>query len=340
MDPSSAARSLSEPPPHALLWDMATQGLVARCLHVVAAIGVADAVDSHGAELGDLAAKLDVDADALGRVLRALAGHGVFEVDLPAVRHTEASLLLRSDHPMSMRAFAQMMGLPLAWESAGSLRTTVETGRAGILQLDPGGLFSYLREHEDQAEIFDRAMTSKSHADIGCVLDAYDFGSKRHVVDVGGGRGHLLDAIGARHPGIELTLFEQPEVIARVAEAGAGTKVLVAGDFFTDDLPAADAYLLVDIIHDWEDVDAIRILSNIRRSMRDEAVVVVVESILRDGAGPDPAKTLDIVMLVVTGGRERTSAQFASLFEAAGFEMSRVVPTAGGVSLVEARPAR
>lgn len=327
-------------PPHAVLWDIATRAVVARCLHVVAELGVADAVDERGADIGQVAAKLGVDADALGRVLRALSPHGVFDVDLPAVHHTEASLLLRSAHPMSMGAFAHMMGLPMAWDALTPLRDTVVTGRAGVFDLDPDGLFSYLRRHEDQAQVFDRAMTAKSHADIACILAAYDFGARGRVADVGGGRGHLLDAITRLHPDVVATLFEQPEVVARVAaERGTDADIqLVAGDFFTDDLPVADVYVLMEIIHDWEDDDAVRILANIRRAAPDDAVVLIVETVLREGAGPDPAKTLDIVMLSVTGGRERTPGDYAALFERAGFELARVIPTMGAVHLVEARP--
>jgi hypothetical protein len=306
----------------------------------VAALGVADVIDDDGADIGEVATKLGVEPDALGRVLRALSPHGVFDVDLPAVRHTAASRLLRRDHPMSMGAFAHMMGLPMAWEAVTSLERTVTSGRAGIFELDPEGLFSYLRSHEEEAEVFDRAMTAKSHVDIACVLDAFDFAAHRRVADIGGGRGHLLDAITARHPAIEATLFEQPEVVARVAAApgrGHGPG-LVAGDFFTDELPVADVYVLMEIIHDWDDEDAVRILANVRRSAPDSATVLLVETVLRDGPGPDPAKTLDIVMLSVTGGRERTPAEFGAILTTAGFDLVGVVPTAGAVQLVQARP--
>ena len=300
---------------------------------------MADALSPSGATVDELAARLDLDADALGRVLRALAAYGVFDVDLPEIRHTEASTLLRSDHPMSMGAFAHMMGLPLSWDAFGVLSTTVATGRAGILDLHEGGLFPYLRDHPDQAAVFDRSMTAKSHADIPLVLDAFDFAARSSVADIGGGRGHLLQALVERHPEVDATLLDLPDVIHRVAgEPDADRLRLVAADFFGDALPVADVYVLMEIIHDWDDADAVRILSNIRRSAPDDAVVLVIETVLDDDRVRDPARTLDIIMLALTGGRERTPTEYASLFERAGFDFTRVIPTGGGVQLVEARP--
>ena len=325
-------------PPHALLWDLATIAAVSRCLHVVAQHGVADVLGPEGDTVDELAARAGLNADALGRVLRALAAYGVFEVDLPHVRHTDASRLLRSDHPMSMGAFAHMMGLPMSWDALTLLPSTVKTGRAGAYELDPNGLFSYLRDHADQAAVFDRAMTAKSYADIPLILDAYDFAAHGSVADVGGGRGHFLHALLQRHREIDATLVELPEVIDRLTgEATLEGARLVAADFFIDPLPAADAYVLMEIIHDWSDDDAVRILSNIRRSAHEQASVLIIETVLDEDRLRDPAKTLDIVMLALTGGRERNAALYASLFHRAGFEFVGVVPTGGGVQLVEAR---
>lgn len=325
-------------PPHALLWDLATIGAVSRCLHAVAEHGVADVLGPDGATVGELAERLGLDADALGRVLRALAAYGVFEVELPQVRHTAASQLLRTDHPMSMGAFAHMMGLPMSWDALRALPATVRTGRAGVYDLDPNGLFAYLQEHPSQAKVFDHAMTAKSHADIPLVLDALDVTAGSTVVDVGGGRGHLLFALIQRLPGVETVLVERPEVIERVLGEGGGREVhLLPADFFSDLLPAADLYLLMEIIHDWDDSDAVRILSNIRRSAPDHARVVIVETVLEGRQFRDPAATLDVVMLALTGGRERTPAEFSALLERSGFELVRVVPTGGGVQIVEAK---
>jgi C-methyltransferase len=325
-------------PPHALLWDLATVAVVSRCLHAVAQHGVADALEPDGSTVDDLAARLGLDVDALARMLRALAAYGVFDVDLPEVRHTDASRLLRADHPRSMGAFAHMMGLPMSWDALRALPTTLESGRAGVFDLDPIGLFSYLRDHPDQAAVFDHAMTAKSHADIPLVIDSFDFTGCGTVADVGGGRGHFLHALIERHPGVGATLVELPEVIERLAGDPAVDGVrLVAADFFTDTLPSADVFVLMEIIHDWDDSDAVRILSNIRRSAPDHATALIIETVLDDQHVRDPARTLDIVMLALTGGRERSPAEYSSLFARAGWELARVIPTGGGVQVVEAR---
>lgn len=332
--PSVGATAL---PPHAVLWEAATGAYVSRCLHVVAELGVADHVGPDGADVEQVAKSVGADPDALGRMLRALSGAGIFDVELPMIRHNDVSPLLRNDHPMSMCAFAHMMGLPLSWDAIGRLPETARTGRAGMLALDPDGFFSYLSSHPEQRNVFDAAMASKSWADIGAILDAYDFGAHGSVADVGGGRGHLLQAIVDRHPSIEASLVELPEVIDQLSAAATGGDLrLVGADFFTDDLPSADAYVLMEIIHDWDDHDAVRILSNIRRSAPPSAVVLLVETVLSDRPGPDPAKTLDVVMLAVTGGRERTGSEFEALFAAAGFTTTEVIPTAGSVQIVRA----
>jgi hypothetical protein len=310
---------------------------VSRCLQVVAQHHVADALPRDGAPVADLARGLGLDPDALGRVLRALAAYGVFQVELPHVRHTDASLLLRADHPTSMGAFADMMGLPMCWDALRALPSTLATGRAGVFDLHSDGLFAYLYQHPEQAEVFDRAMTAKSLADIPCVLDAYDFTQHRAVVDVGGGRGHLLCGLIDRHPHVEATLVDLPQVLDPLAAEPIAESVhLVAADFFVDSLPAADVYVLMEIIHDWNDTDSVRILTNIWRSSPDDAVVLIIETVLVDEL-EKPATTLDIIMLAVTGGRERTPSEYSQLLVRSGFELVQVVPTRGGVRIVEAR---
>lgn len=340
IDPAAhGARPATETvlPPHALLWDLATVGAVSRCLHAVAWHGVADALDRDGTTVDDLAARVGLDADALGRVLRALASYGVFEVELPRVRHNEASLLLQTDHPTSMAPFAHMMGLPMSWDAIGGLPATLETGRAGVFDLDPHGLFSYLRDHPEQAAVFDHAMTAKSLAEIPLIMNAFDFSDAGRVVDVAGGRGHLLRALVEGHPGVDAALFELPEVIERLAGDGNLDGVrLIAGDFFTDALPPADVYVLMEIIHDWDDVDAERILANVRRNAPDSATILIIETLLGGGPTRDPGATLDIVMLAVTGGRERTPAEHGELLGRAGWALRRTIPTGGGMQMIEA----
>ena len=211
----------------------------------------------------------------------------------------------------------------------------MRTGRPGLEVLEPKGMWSYLQDRPAEADVFSRAMTAKAGADVAAVLAAYDFRRFETVADVGGGRGHLLRAVLDAVPDAAGILFELPEVVDALDVQDARLTA-VAGDFFVDALPAADAYVLMDVLHDWADDECVAILSAIRRAARAGATVLVIENVLGEDR-PDPrAGTLDVVMLAVTGGRERSPAELGALFERAGFALRRVVPTAGPVQVVEA----
>jgi ubiquinone/menaquinone biosynthesis C-methylase UbiE len=179
-------------------------------------------------------------------------------------------------------------------------------------------------------------MTAKAHADNAAILDAYDFSKYRVMADIAGGRGHLLKAVLAKYPAANGILFDLPEVVGSVESSARMS--LVAGDFFKNELPAADAYLLGHILHDWEDEEATAILRSIRRVAPAQAKLLVLEFILPEEPGPHPAKVLDILMLAVTGGLERTTMQYGSLLAAGGFKLERVVPTASSISVIVAAP--
>ena len=270
------------PSPHEVVWDLSTVGFAARCLHVVAELGIADHVGSTAAvPVGALAAACDTDPDALDRVLRLVAAHGVFERTADGYRHTSSSLLLRSDDPMSMRPFARMMGLPLVWDSLTELERSVRTGRPGLEVQEPKGMWAYLQDRPAEAEVFGRAMTAKAAADVGGVLGSYDFTRFETIADIGGGRGHLLRAVLDAVPGTLGILFELPEVIDTL-DVGHPRMATIAGDFFVDALPAADAYVLMEVLHDWPDDECVAVLTAIRRAAPTGAILLIVEGVLAD----------------------------------------------------------
>jgi hypothetical protein len=309
--------------------------VAARVLHVVAELGVADVLSDRPRTAIDLAADLDVDADGLGRALRLLESLGVFRRDpVGCWHHTEPSALLRSDHPMSLRAFARMSGTPFNWESVGHLDHSIRTGEPGIALLERGGWLAYLDAHLVERDIFQQAMTSKAHDDIAGVLDVHDFSRHDTVADVAGGRGHLIRAVLAAHPAVSGVLFELPAVAAEVRPTERLT--VVPGDFFTDRLPRCDAYVLMNVVHDWDDERAVAILSSVATAGRAGGSVLVVETVLPSGAEPHYAKTLDVIMLAITGGRERTAEEYRALFDAAGLDLVAVAPTATAFSVIEA----
>jgi hypothetical protein len=332
----AAHGSIWQKPPHELIWELSQAIVVSRSLHVVAELGVADHVGDEPVSADSLAAACRVDPDALDRTLRLLAAYGVFERHAGGYRHTPSSWLLRTDHPRSMRGFARLNGLPVFGATFAEMSYSVRTGRPSVELVEPKGLWAYLQDHGDESRVFEQAMTAKAQADIAAVLDAYDFSPYRRIADVGGGHGHLIAAVLGAYEDAFGVLFELPDVAAEVAPTPRLD--VVAGDFFTDPLPACDAYLLMNIIHDWNDADAARILAAVANAGRASgATVLVVETVMPDGAEPHWAKTLDVLMLTVTGGRERTRAQYARLFNSAGIDLVRTLPTATPFSIVEGR---
>ena len=325
---------MAQQQPHEVIWTLTNAVVVSRCLHVVAELGVADDMGNTLVSAAELASRCGADADALDRVLRLLAAHGVFEREDAGFRHTPASQLLRSDHPLSMRAFARMMGLPVFSTTFGNLEHSLRTGSPALETVEPRGLWAYNQDHPDEALIFGQAMTAKAAADIAAILDAYDFSRFRTIADIGGGRGHLLRAALEAVPNAQGVLFDLPEVIDAL-DFEHERLTTQAGDFFVDALPAADGYVLMEIIHDWPDAECVAILSAIRRAAEPGASVLVIENVLEEEADPR-GHTLDVIMLAVTGGRERTASQLSELFNRAGFTDGTVVETAGPLRIVEA----
>ncbi|MBW3650459.1 MAG: hypothetical protein KY458_07830 [Actinobacteria bacterium] len=332
---ATASAGTPQAPPHEPIWELAEAIVASRSLHVVAELGVADHVGDGPVPAEDLAAACGADPDALERVLRLLATHGIFEPASGGYRHTKSSLLLRSDHPMSMRAFARLNGLPVFSATFGELEHSVRTGSPALELVAPNGLWPYLQEHPEEAAVFEEAMTAKAHADVAAVLDVYDFSRHRRIADVGGGHAHLIEAILDKHHDVTGVLFELPHVADEVAPSPR--LEVISGDFFTDPLPGCDAYLMMNILHDWDDERASAILAAVAKSSEPGAAVLVVETVMPEGPEQHWAKTLDVLMLAVTGGRERTEAEYRRLLGHAGIDLVRTLPTATPFSVVEGR---
>jgi hypothetical protein len=241
-----------------------------------------------------------------------------------------------------MRALA-IMYAEEQYRAWGDLLHSVRTGETAFDYQFGTGYFDYLAQHPEADRVFNEAMTGWTHQLVGAVVDTYDFSSVKTVVDVGGGYGALLGAILQRYPDTKGTLFEQPHVIDSAEEqlvaAGVAERcVFVGGDFFAAVPPGGDAYVLSQILHDWDDERCVAILEQCRRAMPEHGKLLVVELVLPPGDEPFLGKWLDLHMLVLLGGRERTAAEYDTLFRAAGFKLARVVPTPPGPSVVEAVP--
>jgi hypothetical protein len=316
---------------------LSTAYWASRCLHVVAELGIADALRDEPQTAAALAAQTGTNADALHRVLRALANYGIFTLADGRFAHNAASRLLRSDEPASMRSLARMMGVGLHWDVFRDLAHTLKTGKSATDAVVPGGLFAHLREHPEESRIFNEAMVGKSFGQIGPVLGAFDFAGFKTIGDIGGGFGHLLTAILNAVPAAHGVLFELPEVIAQAKSANPHPRVkYVGGDFFEGPIPACDLYVMMTVIHDWSDADAVVILQHVRANAHAGAKLLLVEAIIDEGATGSFPIDLDIEMLVFANGRERTESQWRSLLDRAGFRLTRATPLGGLSGLIEA----
>jgi hypothetical protein len=314
---------------------------ISQAIYVAAKLELADRVAGGPQAAEQLAAAIGAHAESLLRVLRALASVGVFE-QLPDGRFqaTPLSERLRRDVPGSQWAMALMMGEE-HYQAWGELLHSVRTGEGAFRKVYGQGVFDYLGQHPEQAALFDMAMTSIHGQETEQMLAAYDFAGIGTLCDVGGGNGSTLLGILHQRTSIRGILFDLPHVIARakanVERATLGERCELRSGSFFDFVPAgADAYLLRHIIHDWDDELSVKILSNCRQQLSPHARVLVVESVIRPGNDFAFSKWLDLTMLVIPEGKERTEQQYEALFAAAGLRLDRIVPTAGEISIVEA----
>lgn len=322
---------------------MITGAWVSQAVYIAAQLGVADLIAAKGPRTaGDLAARVDADPDALYRVLRALAGVGVFtEGDDGAFALTPLAECLRSDVPHSLRAFAVLMGEQWVWRSWGEALHSVRTGEPAFDHVYGMPVFNYYTEHPEAGRVGAAGLSARSGGENAAILAAYDFAPVDTVTDVGGGEGSLLRTVLGAHPHLRGVLFEMPHVVdlARTAWTGAsevGRCEFVAGDFFAEAPPASPLLLLKKVIHDWPDERAVAILRNCRAALPDGGRLLLVENVIVPGNEPSFGKWLDLLMLVYAGGRERTVEEFRSLLTGSGFRMEQVIPTAANVCVIEA----
>ncbi len=325
------------PLPSAQLWALATGHMLPRCLQVMAELGVADHLGESPLGTSALATAAGVHPGALGRTLRLLASAGVFEAHGDLWAHNELSRLLRSDHPQTMRPYLRMLGGRLFWSAAGELEHAVRSGATAVGKLAPEGMWAYFSEHPEEGQLFDAAMTSRSNADIAFMIPSLDFTRYESIADVGGGRGNMLTAVLAAAPTARGVLFDRPEVVADVAPRERMR--IQGGDFFKESPPAVDAYIVSRVLHDWADTEAVAILRSIRSVAPSGSELLILESILPETPEPHHTKVLDIIMLLMTGGHERTEREYQMLLDASGFRLDRVVATAGPVSVIVGVPA-
>lgn len=335
-------RNTVTPPPLRLMELVGGYGAT-QIVRSAAELGLADLLAAGPKTIAELAAGCGADEDALARLIRPLCSLGICRKSASRGAFALGPLgeYLRSDHPETFRATAIAAGRE-QYDGMAGLTASIRRGGATFPERQGSDFFSCLAQREESGRHFADSMAEISRACLPAVLAEYDFSTIRHLVDVAGGTGALLNGILARYPQMAGTLFEQPSIVARV-ESSPGQSArcrCVAGDMF-DAVPAGgDAYLLQRVLHDWDDEGALRILANCRRVMPSNGRLLLLEL----GMGGDDEQFVrfhaDLLMLSLFGGRERTDDEFRDLLDRAGFTLHCVIETRSPLRIYEAFPSR
>lgn len=342
---TTASPAPTEPlPPHMALMQMVFGKAITQAISVVARYRLADEMAKGPKTAAELATTAKLHAGHLYRILRALASVGVLaDDDQNRFSLTPMGEFLRSDVPGSMRAIATYVCDPWSWKPWGDLAGCAKTGEPAFERVFGEGVFAYLGKHADEAATFNEGMTGFSQQAAAAVLKAYDFARFNTIVDVGGGHGAILCAILKANSKARGIVFDAPPVVAGAAEpikaAGLAERCRAeGGDFFKSVPTGGDLYILKHIIHDWNDAKATQILKCVRAAIPSTGRLVLVELVVPPGCAPGFAPILDLEMMVLCDGNERTETEYRELLAAAGFKLTRIIPTEGPHSLVEASP--
>lgn len=316
-----------------------------KLVYMAASLNLGDRLANGPRAADELAAELKLNPPYLYRLLRAIAGEGILtEVEEGVFGLTAMGECLHPDHPDAARSSILAACSPAiiaAWEK---LPEALASGDTGFHLAAGKNLFEWLSEHPELSTQFNQSMTGVFGREPVLVAEAYDFSLFDSIVDVGGNNGNALSLMLKQHPGPSGMVYDQPHVITEaeslLAERGMNDRIAVqAGDFF-DSVPSGfDCYILSHIIHDWDDDKSVQILANCRKGINPDGKLLILEWVLPEGDIPHVAKVVDINMMMLTGGEERTGKQYGRLLEKAGFHLTRIIPTESECSIVEAEPA-
>lgn len=331
-----------------MLLQMMVGNWVTGAIGAAARLRVADHVGEEAVSTVEIAKKIDAHEPSLFRLMRGLASVGIFaEGKARHFTHTPMSRLLRSDELGSLRDVAAMFTADFASRAWEQLDYSVRTGKPAFDKMFGTDHWTHFATHPEANDLFNRAMTGVAASMHDAALEVYDFSRFESMIDVGGGHGHLLATVLRKYPGMRGSVFDQAHVIGGAAPTFAGAGVAdragaTAGSFF-EKIPSPPAgvkaekaaYVMSHILHDWNDEQCLSILRNIRAACQPGTTLLVFDAVIPEGNGPDFGKLLDLNMLVLITGRERTAEEFRSLLRTAGFDVRRVIPTKSSVSIVE-----
>lgn len=330
--------------PHLQLIEIATSIWKARALYAAAQLALADLIGDGERSADELARATRTHAPSLFRLLRALASCGIVtEVGPSRFRLTHLGVALRTTAPGGARSTVLTLAGDWQWKAWDNFLYSLETGKPAVLKSLGKSLFGYLAANAEDGVRFNEAMVGIHGGDGAAVAQAYDFSAFNTIMDVGGGTGTLLTTILQSTPNLRGTLFELAETVPQargLIEARGLTERcgLMTGDFFKQVPAGQDAYILAHVLHDWTDEQALTILRNCRRATPKHGRLLIIETVLPPGDMPHPGKLMDLLMLTVTGGMERTAGEFAGLLTMAEFTMTRIIPISDQQNIIEAAP--
>jgi hypothetical protein len=329
-------------PPTVEVFEKAQQIWIAKALGVACELNLADILKTGPKTIEEIANESHTHPQSLCRLLRALAGEGIFK-ELPGkiFTNTRLSLALTSD-PGSMKYMIQHQMNETNWNIIGKLNFSIATGQSAAREVLGTDIFDHLSKNTEKNELYNKAMTNTSVLSSTAILSAYSFRDLKCVVDIGGGEGHLLANILKKNRHLRGILFDFPHVVknagATFDQLGTGNRVqIVSGNFFETIPAGGDTYIMKNILHAFDDTTCIKLLKNIRSSMNDRVRLLIIETVISENNKPEFGKLFDLQMLLGTeGGKERTRKEFQYIIKESGFRLKKVIPTVSPFSIVEA----
>lgn len=317
---------------------------LAPILYAITELEIADHLADSPKTVTELAELTDTHAPSLYRLLRAVVTIDLFHCnEMEQFDLTPLSNVLRKDVENSMRKIILWNCSPMFWRSWGELLHTLSTGEVAFQHAYGKGFFEHLDANPADSELFNVSMTRMTTEDAETMLTAFDFSEYTSVVDIGGGHGTLITAILQRYEDLHGAIFDLPQVVegtqAIIESEGLSDRCqVIGGDFFQQVVSGYGLYIMKDIVHDWDDVQAIRILQKTHEAMSENARLLIMERIVPPNNEMHGSKWVDLTMMLVTGGKERTREEYQALLSQAGFEITRIIPTDAAYSIIETKP--
>lgn len=329
-------------PPNVAVFEKAQQIWIAKAIGVACDLNLADILKTDRKSIEQIALESNTHAPSLYRLMRALAGEGIFrEMPGKIFANTRLSAALTGE-PGSMKYMIRHQLHHTNWEMLGLLKYSVRTGETAAKKVLGTDIFEYLSQHPEKNELYNKAMTNTSDLSGAAILSAYSFRNQKKIVDIGGGEGHLLAKILQRYQQSEGILFDFEHVVATAYETfertGTASRVQITGGNFFESIPAGgDVYMMKNILHAFDDQTCVGLLKNIGGNMAPGARLLIIETVIGENNKPEFGKLFDLQMLLGTdGGKERTRREFEAILSGAGFKLAKVVPTVSPFSIVEA----